>query len=219
MDPPLPEHGSPPTPASSSLLLPALPVTLAVPSPGPLRPSPSSRRARGQGTGLVTSFTAELSTEWTPASPTNPRHCPRPRAPGSALRPRLAGPRPPGSPRSPLTAALRPCPLRRGKSGPVRGATVGPREGLRPGWGAVPTAPAPAGPSVDRASQSRSGWFSRTQWPRRGTRAPGRAWAARFCFGETRARLVRFLPRARNCVSQRGLGHPKRVAEVAPGSE
>lgn len=108
VDPPLPEHGSPPTPACSSLLLPALPVTPAVPSPGPLRPSPSSRRARGQATGLVTSSTAELSTEWTLPSPTNPPHRPRPRDPGSALRPRLAGPCAPGSPRSPLTAALRP---------------------------------------------------------------------------------------------------------------
>jgi hypothetical protein len=38
---------SPPTPASRSLLLRALSVTPAVPSPGSLRPSPSSRRARG----------------------------------------------------------------------------------------------------------------------------------------------------------------------------
>lgn len=98
---------SPPTPASRSLLLRALSVTLAVPSPGSLRPSPSSRRARGQEIGLVTSSTAALSTEWTPLRPASPRHRPRPRAPGSALRPRLAGPRAPGPPRSPLPAALR----------------------------------------------------------------------------------------------------------------
>lgn len=98
---------SPPTPASRSLLLRALSVTPAVPSPGSLRPSPSSRRARGQEIGLVTSSTAALSTEWTPLRPVSPRHRPRPRAPGSALRPRLAGPRAPGPPRSPIPAALR----------------------------------------------------------------------------------------------------------------
>lgn len=98
---------SPPTPTSRSLLLRALSVTPAVPSPGPLRPSPSSRRARGQGIGLVTSSTAALSTEWTPPRPDSPRHRPRPRAPESALRLRLARPCAPGPPRSPLLAALR----------------------------------------------------------------------------------------------------------------
>lgn len=98
---------SPPTRASRLLLLRALSVTPAVPSPGPLRPSLSSRRARGQGIGLVTSSTAVLSTEWTPPRPASPCHRLRPRAPGSALRLRLAGPCAPGPPRSPLPAALR----------------------------------------------------------------------------------------------------------------
>lgn len=174
---------------------------------------PRSRRARGQGIGLVTSSTASLSTERTPPRPANPSHRPQPRAP---IDPTLSLPglaRPDRRDLVSLPPSCQPYPLRRGKSGPVR---HGPREGLRPGW--VRCGRPCSRRSIARPRAAPAGFQAPSGLGGGPGHRAGRG-AAGFCFGKASALLVRSLPGTCDCVSPGDLRHQEKVAEVAPVAE